>query len=79
MNLKDFVCRDDLCPKGATKLFLAKGYGVILKVKKGWFASKDPRWNLIGVEPNNNLSLTVGPFSSAKEALSKYSKILVPK
>jgi hypothetical protein len=80
MNLKDFTRRDDLCPKGVTKLYFSKEYGVILKVDKGWFASNDSRWNLIGVEPNENLSQpTVGPFDSAKEALAEYNNSLAPK
>jgi len=70
MNLKDFARRDDLCPKGVAKLYLSKTCGVILKTKNGWFASKDSRWHLIGVKPNEMLEQpTIGPFESIKKAL----------
>jgi len=84
MNLKDFARRDDLCPRGATRLYHSKDYGVILKVNSGWFASNDTRWDKVGVEPNGNLvQPTIGPYASAKEVLEVYVKrktaLVIPK
>ena len=75
MDFSAFAKRDDLCKKGQSRILYAKDYGVIVKTSKGWFASNDIRWELIGIAPNADLiQPTIGPYSSAKEAHAVYKR-----
>lgn len=75
MKFEDFSRRDDLCRKGQSRVYFANDIGVIVKVGKKWFASNDARHELIGVEPNDQLSQpTVGPLKSAKAAFEAFKE-----
>jgi hypothetical protein len=75
VKLSDFHRRDDLCKKGQSALYYLADYGAIIKVGKGWWATNDRRWELVGVKPNQELfQPTLGPLKSAKEAAVAFAK-----
>lgn len=77
MRIKDFKRRDDLCSKGQTRVMCAPDTGYIIKAKKGWYATRDERIQLVGTVDNCELEQpTVGPYKSAQEAMEVFERKL---
>jgi len=77
MQIKDLKRRDDMCPKGASKLYYSPSTDsnrglVILRRKDGWYATQEHKLDLVGFFENSKLARTLGPFKSAKEALKAW-------
>ena len=77
-----FVPRRDLLSShpGLTAIRHAKDWGVIVqRGRRGWWASNDIRWDLIGVQPNTELaSPTLGPFKTFEDAFRAYVTLTRP-
>lgn len=76
ISLSFFTNRPDLRNprEGLLAVRHAKGLGVLLRRKNGWFCSNDIRWALVGIEPNDRLvQPTLGPFPTMNAAFKAYA------
>jgi len=81
-KLRDYVLKSWMTERAgdAVSVRHLKGRGVLIQRDKGYWASVDEDWALVGLMPNQKLQQpTVGPFRTLKEAFEAFeSELPIP-